>query len=179
MPGSKTKEPGQTKEIAMKIRDILTAQCLLLAASCLQLAAQTEVNSGQKASPAISAPRTEVSARVQTLRVQVDAWEKQLQMKSEMVEESRQNAISAGIQGDGAGPYIDGYRQQQKEMEMMRASLTPKIEEALNRLAVLTASASTAIASVSQSTTPARKSRGTSGKKAAKPNSTRVASLGQ
>jgi hypothetical protein len=166
----------------MKIKHILTAQCLLLAAACLQLAAQTKINpahSPDEASASISVPRPVAQARVQALRTQLEAWEKQLQMKSEMVEEARQDAVSAGIQGDGAGPYIDTYRQQQKEMTLLKVNLTPKIEEARNLIADLTRPEPPAAASASQSPTPARKRRSASGKKTTKPDSTHVASLGQ
>src|SRR5262249_35561172 len=43
----------------------------------------------------------------------------QIKGKSESVEVARQEAISAGIQGDGAGSYIEAYDQQRKELELL------------------------------------------------------------
>ena len=166
----------------MKIKHILTAQCLLLAASCLPLAAQTELNPNHVSddrSSAISVLSPAAQAQVQTLRAQVDDWEKQLEMKSELVEESRQDAISAGILGDGAGAYIDMYRQQEKELKRLKASLVPKIQEARNLIAGLTSPSAPAVTSAGRSPTPARKRRTASGKKTANPNSTHVAALGR
>lgn len=166
----------------MKIKHILTAQCLLLAASCLRLAAQAEINPDHfpdEPSPAVSVPQPAIQARVQALHAQMEAWEKQLQTKSEMVEEARQQAVSAGIQGDGAGSYIDTYRQQQKEMQMLQAGLVPKIEEARSIIADLTAPRPPAVASVSHRPAQPRRHRSASAKKTVKPAQPHVASLGE
>ncbi|HKF20972.1 MAG TPA: hypothetical protein VKE93_05355 [Candidatus Angelobacter sp.] len=112
----------------MKITYMTAAQALLFLAVCLPEAAQTSVNPnhGSDRSPQISVSTQEdqVKARQQ----QLEGYEKQLRAKAEQVENARQQAISAGIQGDGAGPFIDAYRQEQKELEVLKATLAPQIE---------------------------------------------------
>jgi len=66
------------------------------------------------------------------------SYEQQLRGKAEQVENTRQEAISAGIQGDGAGAFIDAYRQEQKELEELQAALAPQIERTRIVIANLT-----------------------------------------
>jgi uncharacterized protein YukE len=123
----------------MKITYITAAQFLLLSAACLPAAAQAGVNpshGSDASSTQISAGTKE--AQVKTLQRQLEGYEQQLQAKAERVEEARQEAISAGIQGDGAGPFIDAYRQEQKEMEALQTALAPKMEQARAMIANLT-----------------------------------------
>ena len=54
-----------------------------------------------------------------------------------MVEDARQEAISAGIQGDGAGTYVHAYQQQQEQLELLQQSLTTQIALARNTIANL------------------------------------------
>jgi hypothetical protein len=113
----------------MKITYKTAAQCLLLLTACLPAAAQMEINPDHfpdESSPKISVARHE--AEVHTLQLRLEDYERQLRVKSEMVENARQEAISAGIVGDGAGPFIDAYREQQMELEALQAALTPQIE---------------------------------------------------
>lgn len=57
------------------------------------------------------------------LQEKQNRYQEQLRAQSELVEHARQDAISAGIQGDGAQPYIDAYRQQQMEEQRLQAAL--------------------------------------------------------
>ena len=72
------------------------------------------------------------------MQTRLEDYEKLLQAKREQVENARQEAISAGIQGDGAGSFIDAYQQQQMELEALQAALSPKIDEARKLIAGLT-----------------------------------------
>jgi hypothetical protein len=115
----------------MKITYKTAAQSLLLLAACVAAVAQSEISPDHfpdQASPVAFAPRQE--AQIQPLQTLLDDYQQQLQVKSEMVENARQEAISAGIAGDGAGPFVDIYRDQQMELEALQAALTPKIEQA-------------------------------------------------
>jgi hypothetical protein len=166
----------------MKIKHIITAQFLMLLAACLQPAAQTKTSTDHRpdeTSPAMSAPRLAAQVRVRTLRGRLDDYTQQLRVKSEIVEQARQEAISAGIQGDGAGPWIDTYQQQRKELEQLQTALAPQIDDVRSQIAALTSPDSPAASSPSQSPTPARKRRSASGKKPASPDSTHSASLGR
>jgi hypothetical protein len=78
------------------------------------------------------------------LQTRLEDYEKLLQAKREQVESARQEAISAGIEGDGAGPFIDEYREQQMALEALQAALTPKIEQARATIAGLNTPNSTA-----------------------------------
>ncbi len=63
------------------------------------------------------------SSSDRTEQAQVSAEE--LNAQENRVEEARQEAISAGIQGDGAGTYIDAYRDQLAELNQLKAQLNP------------------------------------------------------
>jgi hypothetical protein len=54
---------------------------------------------------------------------QADARSAELQSQENLAEETRQEAISAGIQGDGAASYISEYRNQVNEVDTLRAKL--------------------------------------------------------
>jgi uncharacterized protein YukE len=115
----------------MKITYKTAAQSLLLLAACLTAVAQSEIapdHFPDQASPAAVAPRQE--AQVRPLQTRLEDYENLLRAKQEQVENARQDAISAGIEGDGAGSFIDAYRQQQTELEALQAALTPKIDQA-------------------------------------------------
>jgi hypothetical protein len=122
----------------MKVRYKTAAQSLLLAA-CLAAVAQNKItpnHSPDQAAPVAVAPRQEAQLRV--LRSQLEDYEKLLREKQKQVENARQEAISAGIVGDGAGPYIDACREQQMELEALQAALTPKIDQTRVTIAGLT-----------------------------------------
>lgn len=153
----------------MKITHKTAAQSLLLLAACLPAAAQIALNPGQypnESSPVVSVPYHE--DKVRTLQGQLEGYERQLRQKSAMVENAREEAISAGIQGDGAGSYIDVYRQQQKELELLQAALTPQIDQTRKLIAGLTNPGSPAASSLSRSRTPASLSRKSTGTKQSK-----------
>jgi hypothetical protein len=102
-----------------------------LLAACLAAVAQSEIapdHFPDEAAPVAFAPRQ--MAQVRPVQTRLEDYENLLQAKLEQVENARQEANSAGIQGDGAGPFIDFYQQQQMELEALQAVLTPKIEQA-------------------------------------------------
>ena len=123
----------------MKITYKTAAQSLLMLAACLAAVAQSEIAPDHFPDQAVlvaSAPRQE--AQVRPVQTRLEDYEKLLQAKREQVENARQEAISAGIQGDGAGSFIDFYQQQQMELEALQAALTPKIDQARATIAGLT-----------------------------------------
>ena len=114
------------------------AQSMLLLAACVAAVAQSEIapdHFPDQSSLVASAPRQE--AQVRPVQTRLEDYENLLRAKQEQVENVRQEAISAGIQGDGAGSFIDAYRQQQAELEALQASLTPKIDQARATIASL------------------------------------------
>jgi uncharacterized protein YukE len=140
------KEPEATKRrFAMKITYKTAAQSLLLLAACLAAVAQSEIapdHFPDQASPVASTPRQ--VAQVRPLQTRLEDYENLLRTKREQVENARQEAISAGIQGDGAGSFIDAYQQQQMELEALQAALNPKIDEARATIAGLNSADSSA-----------------------------------
>ena len=115
----------------MKITYKTAAQSVLLLAACLAAVAQSEIDPDHfpdQDAPVVSAPRQE--AQLRPVQSRLEDYENLLRTKQEQVENARQEAVSAGIQGDGAGPFIDMHRQQQMELEALQAALTPKIEQA-------------------------------------------------
>jgi len=73
-----------------------------------------------------STHETELQIQISDLQDQIGSYMANIQAKSEMVEEARQAAISAGIQGDGAGSYIESYRLHQKQLELLQQSMTTR-----------------------------------------------------
>lgn len=123
----------------MKTTYKTAAQSLLLLAACLAAVAQSEIapdHFPDQASPVALAPRQQ--AQLRPVQTRLDDYENLLQAKREQVENARQEAISAGIVGDGAGSFIDEYRQQQIELEALQAALTPKIDRERATIAGLT-----------------------------------------
>jgi hypothetical protein len=84
-----------------------------------------------------SAHQAELQGQVRDLQAQIVSNQTRIQAKSEMVEDARQEAISAGIQGDGAGAYLELYRLQQEQLELLQQSLTTQIALARNTIADL------------------------------------------
>ena len=123
----------------MKTTFKTAAQSMMLLAACLAAVAQSEIapdHFPDQAAPVAFAPRQEAQAR--PVQTRLEDYEHLLRMKEQQVEDARQDAISAGIAGDGAGSFIDAYRQQQAELEALQASLTPKIDQARATIAGLT-----------------------------------------
>ena len=115
----------------MKTTYKIAAQSLLLLAACFTAVAQSEIapdHFPDEPSSVASAPRQE--AQLQPVQTRLEDYENLLQAKKEQVENARQEASSAGIQGDGAEPFIEAYLQQQMELEALQAALTPKIDQA-------------------------------------------------
>jgi hypothetical protein len=169
---------GHKRRFAMKITHKTVAQSLLLLAACVTAVAQSEIapdHFPDQAAPVAFAPRQE--AQVRPLQTRLEDYQQQLRVKSEMVENARQEAISAGIVGDGAGPFIEAYREQQVELEALEAALTPKIEQARKLIADLNRPGLTAVSSQNPVPTPLRKHKAASKQKAARPDQTRVAAL--
>lgn len=115
----------------MKTTYKTAAQSLLLLAACLTAVAQSEIapdHFPDEASSVALAPRQE--AQIRPAQTRLEDYANLMRAKQEQVENARQEAITAGIQGDGAGSFIEAYQQQQMELEALQAALTPKIDEA-------------------------------------------------
>jgi hypothetical protein len=87
--------------------------------------------------PAEAAAKTELSPQIASQRGRLEALQAQLKVQADRVEELRQEAISAGIQGDGASVFIDAYRQEKKELDRLARALAPQIEAIKANMAVL------------------------------------------
>jgi len=122
----------------MKTTFKTAAHSVMLLATFVAAVAQSEIAPDHFPDQAVlvaSAPRQE--AQVRPVQTRLEDYEKLLQAKREQVENARQEAISAGIQGDGAESFIAFYQQQQMELEALQAALTPKIDEARATIAGL------------------------------------------
>jgi hypothetical protein len=122
----------------MKITYMTAAQGFLFLAACLAAAAQAGANSNDCSDGSSQISASTQEAQVKALQCQLKRYEEQLRAKAEQVENARQEAISSGIQGDGAGPFIDAYRQEQKELEVLQAALAPQIERTRSMIVNLT-----------------------------------------
>ena len=89
--------------------------------------------------------QTEQSARAeQDLREHIaeeqsllDNYARQLAAKAQQVENLRQEVISAGICGDGAGLYLAGFHTGQRELQALNDSLSPLMDSSHEVLAAL------------------------------------------
>ncbi len=109
------------------------ALCFLSLTAGLPAMAQFEVapdhfDTPVTPAPALAQARTELSAQIASQHRRLEALQAQLKKKAERVEELHEEAISAGIQGDGASGSIDAYRQEKKELDRLAQALTPEIE---------------------------------------------------
>ena len=104
--------------------------------------AQFEVNPDHfddKNSKSVAASTAELQSRIEEAHACLLGYEAQLKARSQSVEETRHEASSAGIQGDGAGSYLAVYEQQRKELEVLQQSLGARIEDAQNTINALEA----------------------------------------
>ena len=139
----------------------VAALSLLTLASATRVMAQAEVNPDHfpdEGTPAASA-RANVQADIEQQRARIASYETQLRMKSDMVEESRNEAISAGLQGDGAETFIDAYRANQEQFEVQRQSLNSQIAMALDTIASLETGSNVVAQQTTVGVTPASTTR--------------------
>jgi chromosome segregation ATPase len=106
---------------------------LLMAPASAQFEVNPDHFANEKSKPAAGSP-VELQAQINEAQSHLLSYQAQLKAKSESVEEARQQAISAGIQGDGAGSYLDACEEQRKEFELLEKSLSARIEEAENTI---------------------------------------------
>jgi hypothetical protein len=139
----------------MNITSRTAAQGLLFLAACLPAAAQANVSPTHRRDGSsqicAGAPETQVKA----LQRQLESYEQQLRAEAEQVENARQEAILSGIQGDGAGPFIDAYLQEQRQLAALQAALAPQIEQTRTMIANLTMPAPRSDSAPTRKLTPA------------------------
>lgn len=58
----------------------------------------------------------------------LDSYARQLAVEARQAEDLRQEAISAGIAGDGGGMLIAAFRSEQEELQALQASLSPLMD---------------------------------------------------
>jgi hypothetical protein len=75
---------------------------------------------------------------VNLLREKLKDYEEQLRVQRELVENARQDAISAGIQGDNAQANIYAYQDLQEQTKALEATLVPQIKQLRATIATLT-----------------------------------------
>ena len=80
---------------------------------------QSEISPDHFAAP----PESQVSYVSPDHQAAPAAYSAELQSQEDLVEQARQEAISAGIAGDGAAAYISAYRDQVSALEGLRAKL--------------------------------------------------------
>ena len=134
----------------MKISPKTSAQFVFLLAVSLTAAAQkATANRNHQDQPpsAVSAAASADSAQMKSLQARLANYHEQLRLESERVEDARQQAISAGIVGDGAGPFIEVYWQEQARLEALQARLAPQIDQTKKLIAELNGKGSSNVAS--------------------------------
>jgi hypothetical protein len=125
----------------MKTLTQTLALCLLTMGTAMHVMAQAEVNPDHFPDESASATsaQVELQSEIQQEEARIKAYESQLRAKYEMVEKVRNDAISAGLQGDGAECFSDEYRAQMTQLSDMWQSLRPQIMMAQNNIASLEA----------------------------------------
>lgn len=125
----------------MKTLTQTLALCLLTMGTAMHVMAQADVNPDHfpDESPSAQSAQVELQSQIQQEEARIKAYESQLRAKFEMVEKVRNEAISAGLQGDGAECFTDEYRAQMTQLGEMWQSMRPQIIVAQNTLASLQA----------------------------------------
>jgi hypothetical protein len=103
----------------MSNKKIAVATLTLMIISFVPAFPQAEINPDHFPDPSDAQVVTLQQDREQA--VALDAAK--LKAQESVVEEARQEAISAGILGDGAASYLDAYYDQVNQLEMLRAKL--------------------------------------------------------
>ena len=103
----------------MKTKRTAIAAMLLMLMPAAPAFPQAEVSPDHFAAP----PEAQVSYVSPDHQAAPQAYSAELEAQENLVEDARQEAISAGIVGDGAGSYIDAYREQVSALEGLRAKL--------------------------------------------------------
>ena len=110
-------------------------------AAVLTAAALMKIDRGhlseQQRSPLVLV--SEQETEVNGLQEKLKKSEEQLRAQLELVENARQDAISAGIQGDGAQDYVYVYQREQAQAELLQAALVPQIKQMRATIATLAA----------------------------------------
>lgn len=126
-------------------------------ATMVYAGAQAEINPDHFAdAPEQAAPvvKAEVQAQINALETKVQDCEAQLQRQAEMLEETRQEVISAGIQGDGASNLMSSYDAQKAEMDLMQKSLASQIASAQRDIDMLKTQGTVVVAKATPMATP-------------------------
>jgi hypothetical protein len=111
--------PEREREDLMKTKRTAIAAMLMMLMPAAPAFPQAEVSPDHFA----DAPEAQVSYVSPDHQAAPQAYSRELQAQADVVEDARQEAISAGIVGDGAGSYIDEYRNQVSALEGLRAKL--------------------------------------------------------
>lgn len=124
----------------MKTLNQTLALCLLTMGTAMHVMAQADVNPDHfpDESPSVTSAQV-LHSEIQQEEARIKAYESQLRAKYEMVEQVRNEAISAGLQGDGTECFSDEYRAQMTQLNDMLQSLRPQIVMAQNNIAKLEA----------------------------------------
>jgi len=108
-------------------------------AAVLTAAALMKINRGHPSEQASSsALSSQQEIEVNVLQEKLKNYEEQLRAQLELVENARQDAISAGIQGDGSQDYIYLYQEEQARADVLQATLVPQINQMRATIATLT-----------------------------------------
>ncbi len=115
---------------------------LLMLAAALPASAQFEVApdhfTGDRDAIADSTPAADqLRDKIAEQQAKLQACKATLAAREEKVEELRQEAVSAGIQGDGAGPQISAYLGEKHDVEVLRSAITVRIKAAESVIASL------------------------------------------
>jgi len=141
----------------MKNLTKIATLALFSLATMASAAAQADVNPDHFPDlPSAAAPTVTAEAQTQinALETRIQDCEARMQQQSEMLEKARQEVISAGIQGDGAGDLMSSYQAEEQRVGRMQKALDTEIASAKRDLDMLKAEGSVVVAAGTRKPTP-------------------------
>jgi hypothetical protein len=116
-----------------------TAAAFFSVAAVLTAAALMKIDRGHASEQASSSALvSQQETEVNVLQEKLDKSEEQLRAQLELTENARQDAIAAGIQGDGAQDFVYVYQREQAQADLLEATLVPQIKQIRATIATLT-----------------------------------------
>ncbi len=115
---------------------------LLMLAAALPASAQFEVapdhyTDDREAISASMPAADQLRHKIAEQQSALQASKAMLAAREQKLEELRQDAISAGIEGDGAGPQLSAYQAEQHDVEILRSAVAVRIQAAESVIASL------------------------------------------
>jgi chaperonin cofactor prefoldin len=121
----------------MKSLKIIATVTLFALATVSFAAAQAEINPDHFPDPPAAPVKAEVQAQINNLQAKVQGCEARMRAEQEKLETLRQEAVSAGATGDGAGDFVSAYMAEKETVDATLRTLAMEMTAANKDIASL------------------------------------------